>query len=207
MPNVAVLDMQGKKVGTIDLNDAIFGIEPNATVMHQMVVNYLASQRQGTQSALTRAEVSGGGKKPWRQKGTGRARQGSTRAPQWTHGGIVFAPKPRNYRFSVNKKVKRLALKSALSSKAAAEEIIVIDSITMDEYKTKTMVSMLKAVGAEGKALIVLPEVNNFVIASASNIEGVKTAQVNTINVYDLLNADKLIIAKDAVAKIEEVYA
>ena len=207
MPNVAVLDMQGKKVGTIDLNDAIFGIEPNATVMHQMVVNYLASQRQGTQSALTRAEVSGGGKKPWRQKGTGRARQGSTRAPQWTHGGIVFAPKPRSYRFSVNKKVKRLALKSALSSKAAAEEIIVIDSITMDEYKTKTMVSMLKAVGAEGKALIVLPEVNNFVIASASNIEGVKTAQVNTINVYDLLNADKLIIAKDAVAKIEEVYA
>ncbi|MBE6793753.1 MAG: 50S ribosomal protein L4 [Ruminococcaceae bacterium] len=207
MPNVAVLDMQGKKVGTIDLNDAIFGIEPNAAVMHQMVVNYLASQRQGTQSALTRSEVSGGGKKPWRQKGTGRARQGSTRAPQWTHGGIVFAPKPRSYRFSVNKKVKRLALKSALSSKAAAEEIIVIDSITMDEYKTKTMVSMLKAVGAEGKALIVLPEVNNFVIASASNIEGVKTAQVNTINVYDLLNADKLIIAKDAVAKIEEVYA
>ncbi len=207
MPNVAVLDMQGKKVGTIDLADAIFGIEPNTSVMHQMVVSYLASQRQGTQSALTRAEVSGGGKKPWRQKGTGRARQGSTRAPQWTHGGVVFAPKPRNYRFSVNKKVKRLALKSALSSKAAAEEIIVIDSITMDEYKTKTMVSMLKAVGAEGKALIVLPEVNNFVIASASNIEGVKTAQVNTINVYDLLNADKLIIAKDAVAKIEEVYA
>ena len=207
MPNVAVLDMQGKKVGTIDLADAIFGIEPNTSVMHQMVVSYLTSQRQGTQSALTRSEVSGGGKKPWRQKGTGRARQGSTRAPQWTHGGIVFAPKPRNYRFSVNKKVKRLALKSALSSKAAAEEIIVIDSITMDEYKTKTMVSMLKAVGAEGKALIVLPEVNNFVIASASNIEGVKTAQVNTINVYDLLNADKLIIAKDAVAKIEEVYA
>ena len=207
MPNVAVLDMQGKKVATIDLADAIFGIEPNTSVMHQMVVSYLASQRQGTQSALTRSEVSGGGKKPWRQKGTGRARQGSTRAPQWTHGGVVFAPKPRNYRFSVNKKVKRLALKSALSSKAAAEEIIVIDSITMDEYKTKTMVSMLKAVGAEGKALIVLPEVNNFVIASASNIEGVKTAQVNTINVYDLLNADKLIIAKDAVAKIEEVYA
>lgn len=207
MPNVAVLDMQGKKVGTIDLADAIFGIEPNTSVMHQMVVNYLASQRQGTQSALTRSEVSGGGKKPWRQKGTGRARQGSTRAPQWTHGGIVFAPKPRNYRFSVNKKVKRLALKSALSSKAASEEIIVIDSITMDEYKTKTMVSMLKAVGAEGKALIVLPEVNNFVISSASNIEGVKTAQVNTINVYDILNADKLIIAKDAVAKIEEVYA
>ena len=207
MPNVAVLDMAGKKVGTIDLSDAIFGIEPNAPVMHQMVVNYLASQRQGTQSALTRSEVSGGGKKPWRQKGTGRARQGSTRAPQWTHGGVVFAPKPRSYRFSVNKKVKRLALKSALSAKAAAEELIVIDSITMDEFKTKTMVSMLKAVGAEGKALIVLPEVNKFVIASASNIEGVKTAQVNTINVYDILNADKLIVAKDAVAKIEEVYA
>ncbi len=207
MPNVAVLDMAGKKVGTIDLSDAIFGIEPNTSVMHQMVVSYLAAQRQGTQSALTRSEVSGGGKKPWRQKGTGRARQGSTRAPQWTHGGVVFAPKPRNYRFSVNKKVKRLALKSALSSKAAAQEIIVIDSITMDEYKTKTMVSMLKAVGAEGKALIVLPEVNNFVIASASNIEGVKTAQVNTINVYDILNAEKLIVAKDAVAKIEEVYA
>ena len=207
MAKLAVVDTKGKKVSDIELNDSIFAIEPNTSAMHLVVVNYLAHQRQGTQSTLTRAEVSGGGKKPWRQKGTGRARQGSTRAPQWTHGGIVFAPKPRNYRFSVNKKVKRLALKSALSSKAAAEEIIVIDSITMDEYKTKTMVSMLKAVGAEGKALIVLPEVNNFVIASASNIEGVKTAQVNTINVYDLLNADKLIIAKDAVAKIEEVYA
>ena len=207
MPNVAVLDMAGKKVGTIDLSDAIFGIEPNTSVMHQMVVSYLAAQRQGTQSALTRSEVSGGGKKPWRQKGTGRARQGSTRAPQWTHGGVVFAPKPRNYRFSVNKKVKRLALKSALSSKAAAEEIIVIDSITMDEYKTKTMVSMLKAVGAEGKALIVLPEVNNFVIASASNIEGVKTAQVNTINVYDILNHDKFVVDKSAVEKIQEVFA
>ena len=207
MAKLAVVDTKGKKVSDIELNDGIFAIEPNKSAMHLVVVNYLAHQRQGTQSTLTRSEVSGGGKKPWRQKGTGRARQGSTRAPQWTHGGIVFAPKPRNYRFSVNKKVKRLALKSALSSKAAAEEIIVIDSITMDEYKTKTMVSMLKAVGAEGKALIVLPEVNNFVIASASNIEGVKTAQVNTINVYDLLNADKIIIAKDAVAKIEEVYA
>ena len=182
MPNVAVVDMAGKKVDEITLSDAIFAIEPNAYVMHQMVVNYLANQRQGTQSALTRAEVSGGGKKPWRQKGTGHARQGSTRAPQWTHGGIVFAPKPRSYRFSVNKKVKRLAMKSAFSSKAAAGEIVVVDAITTDSYKTK-------------------------VIASARNIPGVKTTQVNTLNVYDMLNADKLIIVKDAVAKIEEVYA
>ncbi|MBQ8000340.1 MAG: 50S ribosomal protein L4 [Ruminococcus sp.] len=207
MPNVAVLDMAGKKVGTIDLSDAIFAIEPNEAVMHDMVVNYLANQRQGTQSALTRSEVSGGGKKPWRQKGTGRARQGSTRAPQWTHGGVAFAPKPRSYRFTVNKKVRRLAMKSALSAKCAAEEIIILDSLTMTEYKTKTVADMLKAVGAEKKALIVLPEVNSFVIKSAGNIAGVKTAQVNTINVYDILNADKLIIVKDAVAKLEEVYA
>ncbi len=207
MPNVAVLDMAGKKVGTIDLSDAIFGIEPNEAVMHDLVVNYLANQRQGTQSALTRAEVSGGGKKPWRQKGTGRARQGSTRAPQWTHGGVAFAPKPRSYRFTVNKKVRRLAMKSALSAKCAAEEIIVLDALEMTEYKTKTVADMLTAVGADKKALIILPEVNNFVIKSASNIAGVKTAQVNTINVYDILNADKLVIVKDAVAKIEEVYA
>ncbi len=207
MPNVAVLDMAGKKVGTIDLSDAIFGIEPNEAVMHDMVVNYLANQRQGTQSALTRAEVSGGGKKPWRQKGTGRARQGSTRAPQWTHGGVAFAPKPRSYRFTVNKKVRRLAMKSALSAKCAAEEIIVLDALKVTEYKTKTVADMLTAVGAEKKVLIILPEVNNFVIKSASNIAGVKTAQVNTINVYDILNADKLVIVKDAVAKIEEVYA
>ncbi|MCQ4023079.1 MULTISPECIES: 50S ribosomal protein L4 [unclassified Ruminococcus] len=207
MPNVAVLDMAGNKVSEITLSDAIFAIEPNAAVMHQMVVNYLANQRQGTQSALTRAEVSGGGKKPWRQKGTGHARQGSTRAPQWTHGGVVFAPKPRSYRFSVNKKVRRLAMKSAFSSKAAADEIIVLDSLTMDTYKTKTIADMLKAVGSEKKALIVLPEVDSKVIASARNIPGVKTAQVNTLNVYDMLNADKLIIVKDAVAKIEEVYA
>lgn len=207
MPNVAVLDMAGKKVGTIDLSDAIFAIEPNEAVMHDMVVNYLANQRQGTQSALTRAEVSGGGKKPWRQKGTGRARQGSTRAPQWTHGGVAFAPKPRSYRFTVNKKVRRLAMKSALSAKCAAEEIVILDSLTMTEFKTKTVADMLTAVGAQKKALIVLPEVNNFVIKSAANINGVKTAQVNTINVYDILNADKLIIVKDAVAKIEEVYA
>ena len=199
--------MEGKKVGSVDLSDSIFAIEPNAAVMHQVVLSYLAAQRQGTQSALTRSEVSGGGRKPWRQKGTGRARQGSTRAPQWTHGGIVFAPKPRDYRFTVNKKEKRLALKSALSVKAAENEIIVVDSITTGEFKTKKMVAMLNAVGADKKALIVLPEVDTMVIKSAANIPGVKTAQVNTINVYDILNADKLIIAKDAVSKIEEVYA
>ena len=207
MPNISVVDMEGKQVGTVDLSDSIFGIEPNAAVMHQVVLSYLAAQRQGTQSALTRAEVSGGGKKPWRQKGTGRARQGSTRAPQWTHGGIVFAPKPRDYRFTVNKKERRLALKSALSVKAADSDLIVVDSIKTDEYKTKKIVAMLGAVGADKKALIVLPEVDDMVIKSANNIPGVKTAQVNTINVYDILNADKLIIAKEAVSKIEEVYA
>ena len=207
MPNVQVVDMQGKKVSSVDLADSIFGIEPNAAVMHMMVVSYLASQRQGTQSALTRSEVSGGGRKPWRQKGTGRARQGSTRAPQWYHGGIVFAPKPRDYRFSVNKKVKRLAMKSAFSSKAAADEIIVIDSIALDEIKTAKIAAMLSAVGSERKALIVLPTVDEKVIKSARNIAGVKTAQVNELNVYDILNADKLIIAKDALTKIEEVYA
>ena len=207
MPSISVVDMEGKQVGTVDLSDSIFGIEPNAAVMHQVVLSYLAAQRQGTQSALTRAEVSGGGKKPWRQKGTGRARQGSTRAPQWTHGGIVFAPKPRDYRFTVNKKERRLALKSALSVKAADSDLIVVDSIKTDEYKTKKIVAMLGAVGADKKALIVLPEVDDKVIKSANNIPGVKTAQVNTINVYDILNADKLIIAKEAVSKIEEVYA
>ena len=207
MPNVQVVDMQGKKVSSVDLADSIFGIEPNAAVMHMMVVSYLASQRQGTQSALTRSEVSGGGRKPWRQKGTGRARQGSTRAPQWYHGGVVFAPKPRDYRFSVNKKVRRLAMKSAFSSKAAADEIIVIDSIQLDEIKTAKIAAMLSAVGSEKKALIVLPEVDEKVIKSARNIEGVKTAQVNELNVYDILNADKLIIAKGALTKIEEVYA
>lgn len=207
MPKVAVLDMTGKEVEKIDLSDAVFGIEPNAAVMHDMVVNYLANQRQGTQSALTRAEVSGGGRKPWKQKGTGHARQGSTRAPQWTHGGIAFAPKPRSYRYVLNKKVRRLAMKSALSSKAIENDVIVLDKISMDEYKTKTIAAMLKAVGAEKKTLIVLPEVNAKVIASAANIPGVKTAQVNTLNVYDILNADKFIVVKDAVAKIEEVYA
>ena len=207
MPNVAVFDVTGKEVGKIDLSDAVFGIEPNAVVMREVVVNYLANQRQGAQSALTRSEVSGGGKKPWRQKGTGHARQGSTRAPQWTHGGIVFAPKPRSYRYTVNKKVRRLALKSALSSKVQEESLVVLDSMTMDAYKTKTVAAMLNALGAEKKALIVLPSVDQKLIKSANNIPGVKTAQVNTINVYDILNADKLIVLKDAVAKIEEVYA
>ena len=208
MPNIKVMDMTGNEVSTIELSDAIFGITPNVPAMHTMVVNYLANQRQGTQSTLTRTEVSGGGRKPWRQKGTGHARQGSTRAPQWTHGGIALGPKPRSYRFTVNKKVKRLAMKSALSVKVLDNNMIVLDSIKMDEYKTKTMLAMLKAVEAEGKkALIVLPENDSFVIKSASNIPGVKTALVNTINVYDILNYDKFIVAKDAVAKIEEVYA
>lgn len=207
MPTVAVLNMQGKEVGKQELSEAVFGVKPNVSVMNDMVKNYLANQRQGTQSALTRAEVSGGGKKPWRQKGTGRARQGSTRAPQWTHGGIVFAPKPRDYSYTVNKKVKRLAMKSALSSKVNDNEMIVLDEITTDAYKTKTIAEMLKAIGSEKKALIVLSTVDEKVIASARNIPGVKTAQVNTLNVYDILNADKFIVVKDAVAKIEEVYA
>ena len=207
MANIDVLDMAGQKVGTAELSDAIFAIEPNTAVMHQIVVNYLANNRQGTQSALTRAEVSGGGRKPWKQKGTRHARQGSTRAPQWTHGGVVFAPKPRCYRFTVNKKVKRLAMKSAFSSKLQDSQIIVLDSLTVDGFKTKTVAAMLKAIGSENKALIVLPEVDVKVINSARNIPGVKTAQVNTLNVYDIMNADKLVIVKDAISKIEEVYA
>lgn len=207
MPNIEVLDMAGKKVGEAELSDTVFGIEPNTAVMHTMVVNYLANNRQGTQSALTRSEVSGGGRKPWRQKGTGHARQGSTRAPQWTHGGVVFAPKPRSYRFTVNKKVKRLAMKSAFSSKLRDSQLVVVDKIETAEFKTKTIADMLSAIGADRKALIVLPEVDKKVINSARNIPGVKTAQVNTLNVYDILNADKLVIAKDAIGKIEEVYA
>lgn len=206
MPSINVVDMKGSNAKTIELNDSIFAIEPNEAVMHQMVVLYLANQRQGTQSALTRSEVSGGGRKPWRQKGTGHARQGSTRAPQWRHGGIVFAPKPRDYSYSLNKKVKRLAMKSALSAKVAESDMIVLDAITLNEYKTKTIAAMLKAVGSEKKTLIVLPELNEKVIASAANIPGVKTAMVNTLNVYDILNADKFIVVKDAVAQIEEVY-
>ncbi|MBR4223507.1 MAG: 50S ribosomal protein L4 [Oscillospiraceae bacterium] len=207
MPTVKVLNMAGSEVSSIELSDAVWGIEPNKAAMHTMVVNYLANQRQGTQSTLTRTEVRGGGRKPWRQKGTGHARQGSIRAPQWTHGGIALGPKPRSYRFTVNKKLRRLALKSALSSKVLDSELIVIDNITMEDYKTKEMVAMLSAVGADGKALIVCSEKNDKVIKSAANIPGVKTALVNTINVYDLLCYDKLVISKDAVAKIEEVYA
>lgn len=208
MAKIAVLDMAGKQVSERELSDAVFAVTPNEAVMHAMVVNYLANQRQGTQSTLTRTEVAGGGRKPWRQKGTGHARQGSTRAPQWTHGGIALGPKPRTYRFTVNKKLKRLAMKSALSSKVLSGDMIVLDAIAMNEYKTKDIVKMLKAVGAEGqKALIVMPEVDSKVIKSASNIPGVKTALVNTINVYDILNYDKFVVVKDAVAKIEEVYA
>ena len=206
MPTVSVYDMTGKQTGTLELSDDVFGIEPNKTVLHSAVVNYLANQRQGTQSTKTRTEVSGGGKKPWRQKGTGHARQGSTRAPQWTHGGIALGPKPRSYRFVLPKKMRRLALKSAFSSKVAAEEMLVLDSLAMDEYKTKTIVSMLAALGADKKVLLVLPEKNEKVVCSARNIPGVKTALVNTLNVYDVLNADKFIVVKDAVAQMEEVY-
>ena len=207
MPNIEVLDMAGKKVGDVELSESVFGIEPNTVVMHQMVVNYLANNRQGTQSALTRAEVRGGGRKPWKQKGTGHARQGSTRAPQWTHGGVVFAPKPRSYRFTVNKKVKRLAMKSAFSSKLKDSQLVVVDSIALDSFSTKTVAAMLSAIGAEKKALIVLDSVDTKVVNSARNIPGVKTAQVNTLNVYDIMNADKLVIVKGAISKIEEVYA
>jgi large subunit ribosomal protein L4 len=207
MPNVKVFDMAGKEVGEITLSDVIFGAEVNGAVLHAAVRAYLMNQRQGTQSTLTRTEVSGGGKKPWRQKGTGRARQGSTRAPQWTHGGVALGPKPRDYRLAMNKKQKRAALYSALSAKVAAGDLIVVDSIKTEGYSTKTMAAMLTALGATRKALIVLPEVENTVIKSCANIPGVVTAQYNTVNVYDILNADKFIIAKDAVAKLEEVYA
>jgi large subunit ribosomal protein L4 len=200
--------MSGVEVGKTELSDAIFGIEPNEAVMHTMVVNYLANQRQGTQSTLTRTEVRGGGRKPWRQKGTGHARQGSIRAPQWVHGGVALGPKPRSYRFTVNKKVKRLAMKSALSTKLLNENLIVLDAIQLQEFKTKTIVEMLKALNVEGqKALIVMPEVDKKVVKSANNIPGVKTTLVNTLNVYDILNYDKFIVVKDAVTKIEEVYA
>ncbi|MGN0588534.1 MAG: 50S ribosomal protein L4 [Ruminiclostridium sp.] len=207
MANVKVYDMNGQPVSDLELNDAVFGIEPNTVVMHAAVVNYLANQRQGTQSTLTRTEVSGGGKKPWRQKGTGHARQGSTRAPQWTHGGIALGPKPRSYSYSLNKKVKRLALLSALSTKLADNDMIVLDAINMDEFKTKTIVKMLAALNVNEKALIVLDSVDKKVIKSAANIPGVKTTQANTLNVYDILNYNKFIIVKGAVAKIEEVYA
>lgn len=207
MPNYSVFDKTGKKVSDIALSDAIFAITPNASAMHLCVVAYLANQRQGTQSTLTRAEVRGGGKKPWRQKGSGRARQGSIRSPQWTHGGIALGPKPREYGKTVNKKVRRLSMKSALSSKVAAEELIVLDSLEMNEIKTKEVVSVLKALETGKKVLIVLPEKNETVYRSARNIKGVKTTLVSTLNVYDILNCDSLVVLKDAVSKIEEVYA
>ena len=207
MSTINVVNMTGEVVGSVELNDSIFGIEPNQAVVHEVVKNHLANCRQGTQSALTRAEVSGGGKKPWRQKGTGHARQGSTRAPQWTHGGIVFAPKPRSYSYVLNKKVKRLALKSALSAKAAAGEIIVVDSIKMDNIKTKDFRAFLGAVKAEGKALVVTPVKNENVIKSARNIPGVETTMANLINVYDILKAKNLVLDKEALAVIEEVFA
>ena len=207
MSTIKVLNMAGAEVGTVELKDSIFGIEPNESVVHEVVKNHLANCRQGTQSALTRAEVSGGGKKPWRQKGTGHARPGSTRAPQWTHGGIVFAPKPRSYSYVLNKKVKRLAMKSALSAKAAAGEIIVVDSIKMDAIKTKDFRTFLGAVKAEGKALVVTPAKDEIIVKSARNIPGVETAMANLINVYDILKAKYLVIDKEALAVIEEVFA
>lgn len=206
MPNIAVVDMAGKSVGEITLSDAVFGIKPNAAVMHAAVVNYLANKRQGTQSTLTRTEVSGGGKKPWRQKGTGHARQGSTRAPQWRHGGIVHAPKPRDYSYSLNKKVKRLALKSALSDKVLTGDMIVLDELKTETYKTKVVADCLKAIGAGKKTLIVLEDNNAFAVKSIANIAGAKSAQVGTINTYDIINADTLVVVKNAVAKLEEVY-
>ncbi len=207
MPKVQVYDMSGKAVSEIELSDAVFGITPNQAVVHACVVNYLANQRQGTQSTLTRTEVTGGGKKPWRQKGTGHARQGSIRAPQWRKGGIALGPKPRDYSYSLNKKTRRLAIKSVFSDKVLTNDLIVVDQITVDGYKTRPVVDMLKALGAEKKALIVMGDKNDQFIKSASNIPGVKTALVNTLNVYDIVNCDKFIVAKDAVAKLEEVYA
>ena len=207
MPKVTVYNMAGASVGEIELSESIFGIEPNEYAVHEVVKNFLANQRQGTQSTLTRTEVRGGGRKPWRQKGTGHARQGSIRAPQWYHGGIALGPKPRDYRYDLNKKVKRLALKSALSSKVLENNLVVVDNIVVEEFKTKTVAAMLKALNVEGKALIVATEKNEKLIKSASNIPGVKTALTNTINVYDLVNAGKVVVAKDAIAKIEEVYA
>ena len=207
MSTIKVLNMAGAEVGSVELNDAIFGIEPNAAVVHEVVKNHLANCRQGTQSALTRAEVSGGGKKPWRQKGTGHARQGSTRAPQWTHGGIVFAPKPRDYSYVLNKKVKRLALKSVLSAKAAEGKLVVIDSIKMDVIKTAEFRKFLNAVNVDGKAVVVTPAVDQIVVKSARNIPGVLTTPAVQMNVYDIINAQYLVLDQAALAKIEEVYA
>ncbi|MBR2152354.1 MAG: 50S ribosomal protein L4 [Clostridia bacterium] len=207
MASVKVVDMTGAETGSIELKDSIFGIEPNQHVMHLAIVNYLANQRQGTQSALTRAEVAGGGRKPWRQKGTGRARQGSTRAVQWYHGGVAFAPKPRDYRLSLNKKVRKLAILSALSDKAANENIIVLDKLVLDGFKTKTVAKMLSDIGAAKKTLLVLDNADKVAVNSARNIEGVKVAGINTINTYDIVNADCMVIVKAAVEQLEEVYA
>ena len=236
MPNIKVFDMTGKEVGEMTLSEKVFGAEVNAAVLHAAVRTYLMNQRQGTQSTLTRTEVSGGGKKPWRQKGTGRARQGSTRAPQWTHGGVALGPKPRDYRISMNKKAKKVAIRSALSAKVAAGELIVVDNITLDAFKTAEMVKMLKALGCQKevtknykvttvtdgqvvrekktrtavvaqKALVVLPEVNKFVVKSCANIPGVVTTLSSTINVYEVLNAEKVVMTRAAVEKLEEVYA
>lgn len=204
---LAVYNMTGKKVSDVEISDSVFGIKPNNAIMHAMVVNYLANQRQGTQSTLTRTEVAGGGRKPWRQKGTGRARQGSIRAPQWYHGGVALGPKPRSYRYTLNKKVRRLAMLSAFSTKAQDGNMIIVDSIETSEFRTKTIVKMLEDLKITGKALIVMPETNEKIVKSAANIPGVKTTLVNTLNVYDILNHDTFIIAKDAVDKIEEVYA
>lgn len=207
MPTVSVFDMTGKKVSDLELAESIFGIEPSIPAMHLCVVSYLANQRQGTQSTLTRTEVAGGGRKPWRQKGTGHARQGSIRAPQWVHGGVALGPKPRDYRYALTKKTRRVAMKSALSTKVLDQNMIVLNSLKVEEFKTKTIVAMLKALNVEGKALLVTAEADQKVVKSAANIAGVKTAAVNTLNVYDILNYDKFIVAEDAVAKIEEVYA
>jgi large subunit ribosomal protein L4 len=207
MPKVALYDITGSQIGDIELSDDIFGVEVNTHVMYEAVKNYLANQRQGTQSAKTRADVRGGGRKPWRQKGTGRARQGSIRSPQWKGGGVVFAPKPRDYSYKLPKKIKRLALKSALSSKVQDQEIIVVDSLGLDRPKTKDMVKVLSNLKAGKKTLVVIPERDEAVILAARNIPGVKTAYVNTINVYDILNCDSFLITKDAVNKVEEVYA
>ena len=207
MPKVDVYDINGKKVSDIELLDSVFGIEPNETIVHSVLKNYLANQRQGTQSTKTRAEVSGGGKKPWRQKGTGRARQGSTRAPQWIKGGIALGPKPRSYRYTVNKKERRLAIRSVLSSKVVEKELTVLDKLELKEIKTKSMVNALAALKLEGKTLIVLPENNTNVVMSARNIEGVKTISENNINVFDLLKYNNLVLPVDTVKKLEEVYA
>ncbi|MBQ8162800.1 MAG: 50S ribosomal protein L4 [Clostridia bacterium] len=207
MPNIKVVNMTGAQVGEIALSDVIFGAEVNEAVLHAAVRAYLLNQRQGTQSTLTRSEVSGGGRKPWKQKGTGRARQGSTRSPQWTHGGIALGPKPRSYTTKLNKKVKRIAMFSALSAKVANDELIVVDAITATEYKTKAMVAMLAAIGAGKKNLVVLDAPNDMVVKSLSNIPGVKVAYTNTLNAYDILNCNSVVFAKAAVEKLEEVYA